>query len=216
MTEHSDRFRVYRVVESVPHINFQTVDSSKLYTVYQTGYGDLQEQVDELVTGDLVTATLEGDSAADEEPWRVRRLERVGGVEMGFAVDVQPPDAARAAWTAGQTTPTSTVLSEDGTAVGACVVQPRDPLPDGAFVPSILTGLLPLERQFDSVSGVEEPAAEALFLDPDPTDAGSYSTPYGVALLFTERGRSLADRFREQYDCPRGRDTRPEFDPYGL
>jgi len=125
---------------------------------------------------------------------------------MGFAVDIQPPDVARETWTAGTTTPTSTVLSEDGAAVGACVVQPRNPLPDGAFVPSILTGLLPLEGQLNSVSGVGEPAAEALFLDPDSTDARSFSAPYGVALLFTERGRSVADRFREQYDGERRRD----------
>jgi hypothetical protein len=216
MTERSEQFRVYRVTASVPHINLQTVDSSMLYTVYQSGYGELQEQVDELATGDLVTATVEGDPAAEDEPWRIRHLERVGGVEMEFAIDTQPPDIAREAWTAGETEPTSTVLSEDGTAVGACVVQPREPLPNEAFVPSILTGLLPLERQFDSVSGVGDPAAEALFIDPAPTDARSFSTPYGVALLFTERGRSLADRFREQYDCPRGTDTRPDFDPYGL
>jgi len=216
MTERSGQFRVYRVTGSVPHINLKAVDASTLYTVYRTGYGGLQEQVDELVTGDLVTATLSGDPAADEEPWRIRRLECVGGVEMGFAVDIQPPDVARETWTAGTTTPTSTVLSEDGAAVGACVVQPRNPLPDGAFVPSILTGLLPLEGQLNSVSGVGEPAAEALFLDPDPTDARSFSAPYGVALLFTERGRSVADRFREQYDCPRGTETRPDFDPYAL
>lgn len=216
MTEYSDQFRVYLVTDSVPHINLQTVDSSTLYTVYQTGYGDLQEQVDELAMGDLVTATLDGDPAAEEEPWRIRDLERVGGVEMGFAADIRPPNVAREAWTTGETEPVSTVLSEDGTAVAACVLQPRDPLPDGAFIPNILAGLLPLERQLDSVSGVGDPAAEAIFLDPDPVDAGSFSTPYGVALLFTEQGRSLADRFREQYDCPRGVDTRPDFDPYGL
>ena len=150
MAERSGQFRVYRVTESVPHINLQAVDSATLYTVYQTGYGDLQARVDELVTGDLVTATLAGDPAAEEEPWRIQRLERAGGVEMGFAVDIQPPDVARETWTADATAPLSTVLSEDDTAVGACVVQPRDPLPDGAFVPSVLTGLLPLEEQLDS------------------------------------------------------------------
>lgn len=216
MAERSNQFRVYRVTESVPHINLQTVDSSTLYTVYQTGYGELQEQVDELVTGDMITATLEGDPGAEEEPWRIRRLDRTGGVEMGFAVDIQPPDVARETWTAGETKPTSTVLSEDGAAVGACVVQPRKPLPNGAFVPNILTGLLPLESQLDSVAGIGKPAAEVLFLDPAPTDAESFSTPYGVALLFTEDGRSLADQFRAQYDCPRGAETRPDFDPYGL
>ncbi len=216
MIERSGRFRVYRVTESVPHINLQAIDSPTLYTVYQTGYGDLQRSVDGLVTGDLVAATLEGDPTAEREPWRIQRLERVGGVETGFVVDAQPPDVAREAWTAGETEPTSTVLSEDGTPVGACLVQPRDPLPDGAFVSSVMTGLLPLEEQFTSVPGVGEPAAEALFIDPDPPDTGAFSVPYGVALLFTERGRSLADRFRDVYNCPRGTETRPEFDPYGL
>lgn len=216
MTQRSGRFRVYRLTESVLHINLQAVDSPTLYTVYQTGYGDLQERVDDLTTGDLVTATLEGDPAAETDPWRIRRLERVGGVEMSFAVDVDPPEIAREARTPGETDPTSTVLSEDGTPVGACVVQPRDPLPDGAFVPSVMTGLLPLEGQLESVPGVGEPAAEALFLDPDTPDARTFSTPYGVALLFTERGSSLADRFRDTYDCPRGAKSRPDFDPYGL
>jgi hypothetical protein len=216
MTERSGRFRVYRVTESVLHINLQEVDSPTLYTVYQTGYGDRQELVDGLVTGDLITATLEGDPAADEEPWRLERFERVGGVDTAFAVDAEPPDVAREAWTTGDAEPTSTVLSENGTAVGTCLVQPRDPLPNGAFVPNVMTGLLPLEEQFASVPGVGEPAAEALFLDPDPPTAGTFSTPYGVALLFTERGRSLADQFRTAYDCPRGAETGPDFDPYGL
>jgi hypothetical protein len=146
---------------------------------------------------------------------RIQRLERVGGVETAFAVDAKPPDVAREAWTTGETEPTSTVLSEDGTPVGACLIQPRDPLPDGVFVPSVMTGLLPLEEQLASVPGVGEGAAEGLFIYPDPPDAGAFSVPYGVALLFTERGRSLADRFRDTYDCPRGTDTRPGFDPYG-
>jgi hypothetical protein len=61
-----------------------------------------------------------------------------------------------------------------------------------------------------------EPATEALFLDPDPPDAEAYSSPFGVALLFTDDAVALPDRFREAYDCPRGADTRPDFDPYGL
>lgn len=95
MTERSNRFRVYRVTESGLHINLQSVDSPALYTVYRTGYGDRQELVDGLVTGDLVTATLEGDPAVEEKPWRAGRFERVGGVETAFAVDAEPPERRR-------------------------------------------------------------------------------------------------------------------------
>ena len=216
MTERSGTFRVYRVTESVPQINLQATETPTLYSVYQTGYGDRQEAVDALETGDLVEATLEGDPTANEEPWRLSRFERVGGVRMGFAVDVTPPDVARELWTDGQTDPATTVLTEDGSSVAACGVQPRAPLPNGAFVPNVLTGLMPLEPQFASVPGVGDPAVEALFLDPDPPGAGTHTTPYGVVLLFTEAGTTLAERFRETYDCPRGADTRPEFDPYGI
>jgi len=216
MVERSGTFRVYRVTESVPQINLQATETPTLYSVYQTGYGDRQEAVDALETGDLVETTLEGDPTADEEPWRLARFERVGGVRVGFAVDVTPPDVARELWTDGQTDPATTVLTEDGSSVAACGVQPRAPLPNGAFVPNVLTGLVPLEPQFASVPGVGDPAVEALFLDPDPPGAGTHTTPYGVVLLFTAAGTTLAERFRETYDCPRGADTRPEFDPYGI
>ena len=215
MVERSGTFRVYRVTESVPQINLQATETPTLYSVYQTGYGDRQEAVDALETGNLVEATLEGDPTADGEPWRLARFERVGDVQIGFAVDVTPPDVARELWTDGQTHPATTVLTADGSSVAACGVQPRAPLPNGAFVPNVLTGLVPLEPQFASVPGVGDPAVEALFLDPDPPGAGSHTTPYGVLLLFTAAGTTLADRFRETYDCPRGADTRPEFDPYG-
>lgn len=216
MAERSGSFRVYRVTESVPHINLQAVESPTLYTVYQTGYGERQETVDGFCTGDVIEALLDGDPTAQNEPWRLERFERVGGVDMGFAVDVTPPDTAQELWTTGQTEPSTTVLTEDGDPVAACCVQPRDPLPSGAFVPNVLTGLLPLEHQFASVPGIGEPAAEAIFLDPDPPDASTYTVPYGILLVFTERGTSLSDRFRETYDCPRGSDTRPAFDPYGV
>jgi hypothetical protein len=216
MVERSGTFRVYRVTESVPQINLQATETPTLYSVYQTGYGDRQEAVDALETGELVEATLEGDPTADSEPWRLARFERVGGVQIGFAVDVTPPDVARELWTDGQTDPATTVLTADESAVAACGVQPRAPLPNGAFVPNVLTGLVPLEPQFASVPGVGDPAVEALFLDPDPPGAGTHTTPYGVVLLFTATGTTLADRFRETYDCPRGADTRPEFDPYGM
>lgn len=216
MAERSETFRVYRVTESVPQINLQATETPALYSVYQTGYGDRQDRVDALDTGDIIEATLEGDPTAEEEPWRLKHFERVGGVQMGFAVDVALPDVARELWTDGQTEPATTVLTEDGSAVAACGVQPREPLPNSAFVPNVLTGLLPLEPQFASVPGVGEPAVEALFLDADPPGAGTYTTPYGVVLLFTMAGTTLAERFRETYGCPRGVDSRPAFDPYGI
>lgn len=216
MTERSGQFRLYRVVESVPHYNLQAIDSPTLFTVYQSGYGALQPDIDRLRTGDRIEATLDGDPMAEDEPWRLTALERLDAVEMGFAVDVRPPDIARELWTPGQTDPSYVVLRTDDRAVGVCGVQPREPLPNGAFVSNVFTGLLPLERQFREISMVESSATEALFLDPDTPDTASYTEPYGVVSLFSAAGRELADRFRETYDCPRGRDTRPEFDPYGV
>ncbi|MXR53034.1 hypothetical protein GRX03_15660 [Halovenus sp. WSH3] len=216
MVERSGQFRVYRVVESVPHINLQGVGDPTLYTVYESGYGGLQSTVDELDTGDLVEATLAGDPEADDEPWRLVDVERVGGVTMDFAVDVDPPEVAVDLWEPELSTPRCAVLTEDSNRVGACCVQPREPLPSGAFVPNVLAGLLPLEDQLSSIPGVEKPAAEALFLDPDPPESGTYSHPYGVVLLFTHEAGELPDRFREAYDCPLMRDTRPDFDPYNL
>jgi len=216
MVERSGQFRVYRVVESVPHLNLQAVDEPMLYTVYQSGYETLQPTVDDLRTGDLVEATIAGDPAAEDEAWRLTALDRVGGVEMGFAVDVEPPAIARDQWTPGLTDPACATLTEADEPVGVCCVQPRDPLPGGAFVPNVLAGLLPMEHQFRSLPLVGDPAVEALFLDPDPPDTTEYATPYGVVLLFSDRADSLPDRFRDRYDCPRGTDTRPEFDPYGV
>ena len=217
MAERSGTFRVYRVVEAVPQYNLQSVDSPTLYTVYQSGYdGSIQPSVEELRTGDRIEATLSGDPAAESEPWRLTALERLDGVEMGFAVDAAPPDIARNVWVPGTSEPIYVPLTQGGETVGVCCLQPREPLPNGAFVPNVLAGLLPLEDHFRSIPEVGEPATEALFVDPDPPEASSYSMAYGVVLLFTESGRDLADRFRETYDCPRGVDTRPEFDPYGL
>lgn len=214
--ERSGRFRVYRVVESVPHCNLQAVDDARLYTVYQSGYGDRQPTVDDLRTGDLVEATLSGNPDADDEPWRFESVRVADRIEMGFAVDIETPAVATDLWSSDDPGPDCAVLTEDGDPVGACCVQPRDPLPDGAFVQSVLTGLLPLEQQFRSIPGVGEPATEALFLDPDPPGATSYSRPYGVVLLFAASASTQPDRFRAAYDCPRDTDTRPEFDPYGL
>ena len=217
MVERSGTFRVYRVVEAVPQYNLQSVDSPTLYTVYQSGYDEpIQSSVEGLQTGDRIEATLSGDPAAESEPWRLTALERLDGVEMGFVVDATPPDVAREAWIPGSSEPIYVPLTDGGEAIGVCCLQPREPLPNGAFVPNVLAGLLPLEDHFRSIPRVDEPASEALFVDPDPPDASSYSTPYGVLLLFSAAGRKVADRFRNAYDCPRGVDTRPEFDPYGI
>jgi hypothetical protein len=217
MDTRSGRFRVYRVVDSVAHLNLQAVDAPQLYTVYQSGYGEeLQAAVDDLRTGDRIDAELAGDPDDADEPWRLRHFELVDSVEMDFAVDVEPPDIARDLWESGQAEPACAVLTEDGEQVGVCCVQPRAPLSDGLFVPNVLTGLLPIEPHLTSLLEIGEPAAEALFLDPDTPDATQFSEPYGVVLLFSDRASTLADRFRETYDIPRGTDTRPAFDPYGL
>lgn len=219
MVRRSGRFRVYRVVESVPHYNLQRVDEPRLYTVYSSGYDpDRQAVVDDLRTGTLVNATLTGDPDDETEPWRLAAVEHdeAASVETAFAVDVDPPAVAVDAWGSepGATEPICRTLTEDGEPVGACCVQPREPLPNDAFVPNVLTGLLPLESELTAVPGVDEPAAEAVFLDPDPPSATSYDAPFGVLLLFTAAATELPDRFRERYDLPRGSDTRPAFDPY--
>jgi hypothetical protein len=217
MDERSGTFRVYRVVESVPHLNLQSVGSPRLYTVYQSGYEDpIQRSVGTLRTGERIEATIAGDLEAEAEPWRLTALERLDGVEMSFAVDATPPDVARDGWRPGTAEPTYVPLTDGDERVGVCCLQPREPLPNGAFVPNVVTGLVPLEDHFESIPKVGKPAAEALFIDPDPPDASAHTEPYGVVLLFTPAGRDLADRFRETYDCPRGVDTRPAFDPYGI
>ena len=40
MDERASVFRVYRVVEAVPHINLFDTEGARLYTVFQGGYGD--------------------------------------------------------------------------------------------------------------------------------------------------------------------------------
>lgn len=225
--ERSGTFRVYRVVESVAHINLQAVEEQTLYTVYQSGYTTLQPTVDSLETGDLVEATLSGDPSDQSEAWRLTDVHVVGGVEMDFAVGVDLPSVATDLWDPDTAQPKFTTLvgdESDGSETGkpadasgpvaACGVQPRDPLPNGAFVRNVLTGLLPLESVLESVPGIGDPAAEALFLDADTPDSSDYTRPFGVVVLFTETGTDLAEQFREQYDCPPGEDSRPEFDPY--
>ena len=219
MVRRSGRFRVYRVVESVPHYNLQRVDEPRLYTVYSSGYDPARQAVvDDLTTGAVVDATLSGDPDDDTEPWRLAAVDHdtAAGVETAFAVDADPPAVAVDAWEPDASEPICRTLTEDGEPVGACCVQPRAPLPNGAFVPNVLTGLLPLEAQFQTVPGTDAPAAEAVFVDPAPPSATSYDAPFGVVLLFTDAATELPDRFRDRYDLPRGTDTRPAFDPYAL
>jgi hypothetical protein len=217
MAERSGQFRVYRVVPSVHHLNFQSVGDTTLYTVYQSGYGSLQSAVDSLETGALIEATLEGDPTTAEDPWHLTGVEYVDGLVLDFAVDVALPSVARRLWGEGRTHPTWTTLTDEaGNAVGACGVQPRDPLPNRSFVPSVVTGLLPLEGLFASVPELNDPATEVLFLDPDVPAASTYTQEYGVVLAFTEPRTALADEYRDSYDLPRGEDSRPDFDPYAF
>jgi hypothetical protein len=216
MEERTGTFRVFRVVESVPHINFFDTDGTRLYTVFQSGYGDRQPLVDDLRTGDLVKATLAGDPDDEDEPWSIQSVERTGGVTMDFAVDADPPEVAAELWEEGMRQPARAILEEEGDPVAEVYVQPREPLPGGSFVPSILTGLLPLEPWLTELPSVGEPATHALFIDPDPPGADRYSRPYGVAVLFARGADDVLAEFRDLYDCPPGTDTRPDYDPYGI
>ncbi|MBV0901756.1 hypothetical protein [Haloarcula salina] len=216
MDERTGRFRVYRVVEAVPHINLFDTEATRLYTVYQSGYGERQSTVDALRTGDLVEATLGGDPADAEEAWSLLAVERVDRVAMDFAVDAEPPPEATECWEQGLDRPASVVLTEGGEPVGECFVQPRGPLPGGAFVPSVLTGLVPMEDLLTELPSAGAPPTDAVFVDPDPPDADAYSLPYGVAALFTaDADERLAD-FKDRYDLPDAGDTRPAYDPYGI
>jgi hypothetical protein len=218
MEERTGTFRVYRVVEAVPHVNLFDVDASRLYTTYQSGYGDRQAAVDDLRTGDVIEATLSGDADADDEAWSLASFERVGGVRMGFAVDADLPTVAADLWEEGREAPARAALEEDpdGGPVAEVYVQPRDPLPGGRFVPNVLSGLVPMEPLFADLPVVGGPATDALFLDPDPPDARRFSRPYGVAVLFGAGADRLLSTFRDRYDLPADADTRPAYDPYGI
>ncbi|WP_276271197.1 hypothetical protein [Haloarcula litorea] len=219
MEERTGRFRVYRVVESVPHLNFFDTDATRLYTVYQSGYGDRQDRIDALRTGDLVEATLAGDPEDADEAWSIRSLERVGGVRMHFAVDADPPAVAADRWEAGLREPAAAPIEADGEAVGVACVQPRDPLPGGTFVPSVLTGLVPMEETLADLPTVGGAAGDALFVDPDPPDADHFSRPYGVALFFRADApgadAALAE-YLDRYGVDPDGDSRPDHDPYGI
>lgn len=216
MDERASVFRVYRVVEAVPHINLFDTEGTRLYTVFQRGYGDRQPEIDALETGDLIEGTVAGDPEDSDEAWTLSSVERVGGVDMGFGTDVDLPEIAHETWATQERGPARSVIEEDGTPVGECWVQPRDPLPGGAFVPSVLAGLLPMEDVLTSVDSVGTPPTDAVYLDPDPVDASTFHTPFGVLLLFTDRSTDARKRFRDRYDCPRRVDSRPAYDPYEL
>ncbi|GCF14834.1 hypothetical protein Harman_27690 [Haloarcula mannanilytica] len=216
MDERTGVFRVYRVVEAFPHINLFDTDATRLYTVYQSGYGERQPAVDALRTGDLVEATLGGDPDDQEEAWSLLSVDRLDRVAMDFAVDAELPEVAADLWEPGLERPASATLEEDGEPVAECFVQPRAPLPGGTFVPSVLTGLLPMESLLTELPAIGEPPTNALFIDPDAPDADGYSRPYGVAVLFTAEADELLAEFRERYDLPTDTDNRPEYDPYGL
>lgn len=216
MEQRTGRFRVYRVVESVPHINLFDADATRLYTVYQSGYGDRQDHVDSLRTGDLVEATLAGNPDDPDEAWSIQSLERVGGVRMSFVVDADVPALAEDLWSEGQRHPSSMVLEEDGAHVGELHVQPRAPLPGGSFVPSVLTGLVPMEGPFSTLPNVGRAATDALFLDPDPPDADRYSRPFGVVVLFTADADAVLNEWCDRYDVDPETDSRPTYDPYAI
>jgi len=216
METHAGRFRVYRVVESVPHINLFDTEAARLYTAYQSGYGDSQADIDGLRTGDLVEATLGGDPDDPDEAWSIQSIERVDRVRMAFAVDADPPTVAEELWTDGQEHPSTTVLEWEGEPVAEVAVQPRAPLPGGAFVPSVLTGLVPMEDRLGELQSVGEPVTDALFVDPDPPDTDRYSRPFGAVVFFSAAGEGLRDEFYATYDIDPAADTRPAYDPYGI
>lgn len=216
-------FRVYRVVDAVAHLNVLDVESTTLYTVYESAYtDDLQQPVDDLATGDLVDATLAGDQTIPDEPWRFTAVEPAGGVTVDFATGVAYPEVAREAWAtavdeAGEDPirPTGRPLGvkDHEDAVAEAWVQPRDALP-GGFLPSVLAGTLPLEPWLRELPYADAPVSELLVVDSSEVDASAPRDPYGLFLFFTEAGRPLADRYRDRWGLSRGADSRPAFDPY--
>lgn len=218
MTQRTSTFRVFRIVETVPHINLFDTEANRLYTVFESGYRDRQPAVDDLRTGDLIEATVTGDQDATDDPWRLDTFTRVGRVGMDFAVDVDPPPVAEGLWDDGLERPAGTTLEADpgGEPVAEMYVQPREPLPSGAFVPNVLTGLVPMEPWLRELPTVGTPAAHAVFIDPDPPDARRFSRPYGVVVLFGPDADTTLAEFRRRYDLPADTDTRPEFDPYAI
>lgn len=223
MTTTEGTFRVYRVLDAVAHLNLLDTDERRLYTVFESGYPDrLQETIDGLATGDLVTGTVTGEPNEPDEPWRLRDVERQPqrSVSIDFATGVRYPDVARETWSAaveaagdGPVRPTGRALGHDGTPAGEVWIQPRSALPDGAFTLPALAGRLPLEPLLRDLPYAGGRPGELLVVDADGPGAAT-TEPYGVLLFFTPEGRALADRYRERWGLPRGADSRPSFDPY--
>ena len=211
-------FRVFRVVEAVPHLNLFDTESDRLYTVFQSGYGDRQPAIDALRTGDLIDATVTGEPDDDDDPWRLESVSRIDRVGMDFAVDTEPPAVAADLGDSGLDSPAGATLSDEpgGDPVAEVYVQPRDPLPSGMFVPNVLAGLVPMEPWLRELPAVGAPTTHAVFIDPDPPDARRFSRPYGVVVLFGPDAERVLEEFRTRYDLPSDADTRPEFDPYTI
>jgi hypothetical protein len=219
------RFRLFRVLPAVPHLNLFAPESRRLYTVHGSNYrDDLQSRLDGFRTGDLLEGTLVGNPADPEAPWRLARAERdpEAGVSLAFASGVSPealPAAVRddaALRERAATEPVGRTLEHDGRPVGEVWLQPRDPLPEDAFLPNVLAGLVPMEPWFERLPEVGEPTAEALVLDTATPEATRFDLPFGVVVFLTEAGRELGDHLRDRYDLPtdRAADTRPDVDPY--
>jgi hypothetical protein len=219
------RFRLFRVLPAVPHLNLFDPESRRLYTVHGSNYrDDLQSRLDGFRTGDLLEGTLVGAPADPEAPWRLARAERDSdaSVSLAFASDVAPealPAAVRdddELRERAATDPVGRTLEHDGHAVGEVWLQPRDPLPEDLFLPNVLAGLVPMEPWFERLPEVGDPAAEALVLDTAGPEATTFDQPFGVVVFLTEAGRDLGDHFRDRYGLPTDRtaDTRPDMDPY--
>lgn len=217
-------FRVYRNAPAVDHVNLFGGSPERLYSVYRSGNpDDRQATVDDLRTGDFVTATLLGDPDSPDEAWRLARVERddAASVAMAFGAGVDPdtlpavadnPDLRERA----ATEPVGRVLERDGRPVSEVWLQPRDPLPNGAFLPNVVTGLVPMEPYLRDLPEVGQPAAEVLVLDTAATDDTTFDVPFGTLVFLTTDGEALGDELRERYGLllDRRADTRPDIDPY--
>lgn len=217
------RFRVFRTAPAVDHLNLYGGTPERLYTVYRSGYpDDRQTTVDGLRTGDLVEATLLGDPDSPDEAWQLARVTRddAASVAMAFAAGVESfpaviSDSADLRERA-TTEPVGRVLEHDGQPVGEAWLQPRDPLPDSAFLPNVVTGLVPMEPYLRDLPEVGEPTAEVLVLDTAAAGDATFDVSFGVLVFLTADGEALGDELRERYGLPLDRraDTRPDIDPY--
>jgi hypothetical protein len=221
----TDRFRVYRNLGAIPHVNLYGTTNERLFSVYRDGYGEeLQATVDGLSTGDCVVATILGDPDDPDEAWRLVRAIRDDtlSTSVAFAPGVDPErlpapvteDSALRERAAVE--PVGRVLEHEGQPVGEVWCQPRDPLPHDAFLLNVLVGQVPMESHLDGLPKIEALPAEVLVLDTATPSDTSYDLPFGVFVFLTEAGEALGDELRERYGLPldRDADTRPDVDPY--